>query len=213
MSPVGQMRLLKLSKNVKKKALFVASALWVSLFPCIADAAQPYLEIKPGFFLFGDSTLRDIYNTGGATIQGEAGVFLNKHVALALNGQYLSKSGRALHSNQKTSITIPTLSLWLKGFLPVNRYFHPYVGVGPRVFFFSNTNHSPYVDHKNTATQWGGGVTIGSFIFVWKKHLYIDPFLDYGFTSKVSGKKGTSSTTHTVSLNGLTAGIGCGYKF
>jgi outer membrane protein W len=197
----------------KKDFLLIASFGLFLLLPMGCFCLEPYVELKPGYFFFNNSTLSHIFHNGGETTQLEAGVFFNKYHALALNGQYLHKSGTALHSYDKTNITISTLTLFLKGFIPASKNFQPYGGIGPRVFFFKNKNYSPYVPQNNSKNKMGIGIVLGTYVFFKNAHFYIDPFLDYGFTNKIAGKKGNSSLSYRINISGLTVGLGFGNKF
>jgi outer membrane protein W len=187
--------------------------LFFFIIPSYLFCFQSYVEIKPGYFIFNESTLNKIFKHGGLTAQAEGGVIFCKNYAASLNFQYFSRSATAINSTRNTTVYIPTLSLFIKGFRPFKSYLKPYIGIGPRIFFFKNTNHSPYVPHRNFKSNLGFAVTIGTFFYVNKNQIFIDPFLDYGYAKSSKGKKGNSSKQYDANLGGLTIGLGLGYKF
>jgi len=174
---------------------------------------QSYLEIKPGYFLFSDNTLKKIFHHGGATAQLEGGIIFYNNYAASLNFQYFSKSRTALNSIYTTTVYIPTFSLFIKYFFTIKDNIRPYIGIGPRLFLFYNKNQSPYVPHKNVKTSLGIATTIGTFLYVKNSKFIIDPFLDYGYARSSKGKKGNTSKQYHIKLGGLTVGLGLGYKF
>lgn len=173
----------------------------------------PYLEFLAGYFRPDNSILRSIYHSGGPSLQGEAGLFINKYFALAFNAQCFFRNGTALNSDSTTQITIWSLAVLGKVFWPVNKYFKPYVGTGPRLAFFKTRDSSPYVQHIVTKNKLGASFVAGGQIYFNGGHFFLDPFIEYYWAPKLHFGRNKSSLRYDTQINGITAGLGAGYKF
>jgi len=173
------------------------------------------VEFKMGYFIFGDSTMRKIYDKGGLDIQ-LSGSFLLKNwfkrynLELYSSVEYFERSGRSIGGDQKTSIWALPFSLGLKPVFAMNSKTQYYFALGPRYFYLHQHNHSDYVSKNKGHDGLGVFVNTG-FNFNPHRRVIIDLFGEYSFmqlrihSSKenVYGKKRQ--------VGGFTFGGGVGY--
>lgn len=175
--------------------------------------AQPLVEVKAGYFFFGDAKMRKIFDQGGIDVQ-ISGAYPVYRQLLSVYGsmEYLRKSGHSLGDHQKTRIWEWPLSLGLRVEPPIAECMKWYLTLGPRYFIVRSHNYSSYVPshmHKNGF----GFFTNTGFLFNIAKHVTVDLFgeYSYGRFHFHSSKHGT--TGETAQVGGFTFGGGLGYSF
>lgn len=175
-----------------------------------------YLAFKPGYLYLMDSRARKIYDNGGFAFRAEADYrAYSDYLLIWFDGSYFTKNGHSLgYKPTDTNLQIGSMTLGLKGIYFWN-YCALYGGAGPRLFFISVENDSPYVKQHQKKVGIGGGFTAGLLIFPWDRSLgYFDLFADYSLKSAHFSDDGKSSIVrHDVSFSGLTAGLGVGVRF
>lgn len=184
--------------------------------PTVDHLDRWYLAFKPGYFYLMDSRGRKIYDNGGFAFRAEADYRVySDYFLIWFDGSYFTKNGHSLgYKPTDTNLQIGSITLGLKGICFWN-YCALYGGAGPRLFFISVENDSPYVKQHQKKTGIGGGFTAGLLIFPWDRSLgYFDLFLDYSLKTAHFSNDGKSSIVrHDVSFSGLTAGLGLGVRF
>lgn len=176
------------------------------------DEINLLLEAKVGYFLFGDSKMRDVYNTGTFDVQlalsGKVWSILHVYGAV----EYIEKKGSSLNDNQATKIQIIPLSLGLKPTFQIVDGLDGYLNIGPRYFFVHQDNTSNYVNENVDVNGLGGFVGAGFYIHL-NKRLILDAFAEYSYFERKYNKPDTNVTAHTVNLGGAAFGGGLGYSF
>jgi hypothetical protein len=158
-----------------------------------ALAATPaQIELKLGYFRFGDSHLRKVYHQDALdtqlTVTGPLWKWLNLYAGI----NYISREGRTRPKHHYTKITIIPLSLGLRGIVNVAHDVDYYLTLGPRYFSVQQTHHS-------TRNTFGGFINTG-FLLHFRENLFIDFFSEY-------------SQSISPQVGGLTIGGGLGYQF
>lgn len=171
-----------------------------------------YFAVKPGYFYPTDEVVRKIFHHGGFSMRGEIDWEMWKTLALWLDGGCFWKSGHAIGGSEKNSMQVGSATVGLKGFW----FPHPragfYAGLGPRLFILKVQNHSSFVKKHETKVGLGGGFTAGFLVFHPQDHLFLDLFLDYSVKEIEGHPNGIASKVHDINLDGLTAGVGIGWR-
>lgn len=174
-----------------------------------------YFEVKPGYYYFTDSSMRQFFNNGGFTIRGEAGYRLWGPFTLWFDGGYFHKDGHALGGYETTKLTLATLSIGLKAIWYPHDRIAFYLGAGPRLFLMMLDNDSPFVRSNDNEIGLGGAFNGGFFVFPipsWK-NVFLDLFADYSLKTMKVDPDEISSDDYDVNVSGLSFGIGLGVRF
>jgi hypothetical protein len=182
--------------------------------PCEPDPRW-YFELKPGYFYFQDSLMRQFYGSGGFTIRGETGYKMWGPFYVWLDGGYFQKEGESLGVSAVTKIKIATITLGLKTIFYLHDRFAFYAGGGPRVFMMMLHNSSPYVRGDDNEISVGVGVDAGFWIFPFpfSRNLFIDLFADYSLKKLEVEPDEISSHDFNVDISGLSFGAALGIRF
>ena len=156
------------------------------------SATRPQIELKLGYFRFGDHHLRKVYRQDALDTQLTASIPLWKWLNLYTGISYISREGRTRPKHHHTKITILPLSLGLRAIVRVAHDVDYYLALGPRYFYVHQKHHS----NHNTL---GGFINTG-FLVHFRKNLFIDFFSEYSLSSSPQ-------------VGGLTVGGGMGYQF
>lgn len=180
---------------------------------CISPCVTPWFEIKPSYFFFSASPLKNIYDDGGFEVQGSVSAPFCKYLDFYGSIGYRQAWGHALNSCEKTSLTVVPIDIGLKPIFNFCERFYYSFAIGPRFFYFYQRNHSPYVDCKIHS----GGV--GLFVNTGFNVLLADCLL-LGIFGEYSDekKKNCPQAPHVysngrVQMGGFAFGISLGYAF
>jgi hypothetical protein len=207
------------SMKLKDMSMYKKSMLISALF-CIATQyasevtpLRPWLELKPSYFFFYDSPMKNIYKKGGLEMQLSASVpvynFLDVYGSIGCR----HVSGHALHTGEKTSLTLMPIDIGLKPVFQCAEKFYYFFAVGPRFFYFQQNNNSPYVDCK---IKTGG---VGLFLNTGFNIPFSDCFLfglfgEYSYEKKkVHPKKLHVFSNGALQVGGFAFGVSFGYVF
>lgn len=161
------------------------SLLCTLLFACTQYASDltPWLEIKPSYFFFCTSPMKDIYSKGGFEIQGSASVPVCDYIDVYGSIGYRKVFGNALSTCEKTNLTIIPVDLGLKPVFNFCERFYYFFAVGPRYFHFHQRNHSPYVNCTVKSSGFGLFANTG-FNVLLADHLLLGIFGEYSYENK-----------------------------
>lgn len=184
------------------------------ILPHLIFADAWYFAFKPGYFYPSDKDWRKVFDNGGFIASGEIDYRFVGPFAIWFEGGYYSASGTAIHGNELTNVELGNVTLGLKIIGDLNQTLSVYVGGAPRLFFLRIKNHSPYVKSETSTNKVGQAYTAGILIFPRRtKHLYFDLFAEYGIKKIHVQPNSKSSFTYDTRVDGLTAGLGIGYKY
>lgn len=175
------------------------------------------IEFKMGYFIFGDSTMRKIYDKGGIDIQ-LSGSFLLKNwskrynLELYSSLEYFERSGRSLRGKERTSIWALPISLGLKPIFAINPKIQHYFTVGPRYFYLHQHNSSDFVSKNKGHDGLGVFVNTG-FNFNPHRRVIIDFFGEYSFMQLHIHSSKENVYEKKQQVGGFTFGGGVGYHF
>ncbi len=174
------------------------------------------LELKGGFFLPEDSTLREIYSPGGSDVQLSFSFPLFKKNFFQMKGytslEFIYMEGESLNTKEKTTLMQIPYSLGVKPTFSMGSYSTYYLTLGPKYFYILQRNDSSFVDKKNGTHVFGGFINTGLNIFLYPS-LFLDIFAEYSY-----GKGDFSSSLENVfakkiNIGGFTFGLGLGWSF
>jgi hypothetical protein len=185
----------------------------LSLSACIAlQANPPQLELKLGYFYFGDHKFRKIYHQDALDTQICGSVSLWTWFRLYGAVEYISRDGRSINGHNRTEIMFLPVSLGGQAMFNISDDVTYYATVGPRYFYIHQENHFHGIDHSVNGSALGGFANTGIQL------RFADNFLldffgeySYGRTHFTSHKQNVSG--HTRQVGGITVGGGIGYQF
>jgi opacity protein-like surface antigen len=174
----------------------------ILLFATVAGFARAgslTIEARGSYFIPTDQIFGEIYGNG-MIWGGELTFGISDRISLWAGGDYFSKVGKLVFTEEETKVRIAPLTAGAKYFLPLGR-FMPYVGSGLGYFQYKETNSI-------------GSVEKGAIGFIVRAGLVFklgDPFfLD------VQGMWSTCSVRPLdvqANLGGFSAGVGFGLEF
>lgn len=194
---------------IKKLSVFAIACIASSLNGHIESA---WLEIKPGYFFFANSTLRKIYH-GGFEIQGSVTYPLCGMMAWYSSIGYIHAKGKSLGDNQKTSISQVPLDLGFRAIVDVSECTKAYLTAGPRFFYFHQRNDSTLVDRNIRTNGFGFFINGGCNVTSTNGYLF-GIFGEYAFEQKsfkptMPNVQGRSD----LHIGGFTFGASIGLEF
>jgi hypothetical protein len=170
------------------------------------------LEFKAGYFFFGDSKMREIYDQGGLDLQLCASVPVWRWLQVYASVEYLEKHGRSLKGHEKTRIWEIPLSLGLEAVARFCNSFQYYFTIGPRYFFVHQHTRSHFVDKSLSQNGLGGFVNTG-FRYFPNKHFFVDVFGEYSYCRLHFHPHKEHVYGESAQVGGFTFGGGIGYAF
>ncbi len=180
---------------------------------CCSREVMPILEVKAGYFFFANHTMRKIYDDGGLDVQLSGSCPVLDGLNLYGSVEYLSKHGRSLSGDQRTSVWMLPVSLGIKPIFFISPRIQYYFAIGPRYFYFHQHNHSSYVPTNASRNGIGGFVNTG-FNFLSRKNLLIDVFGEYSYEkTHFHSYDKTHVEGEKVQVGGFVFGGGLGYAF
>jgi len=181
--------------------------------PQHAFNCRPWLEIKPSYFFFATSPMRQIYNHGGFEVQGSVSVPVCKYLDLYGSVGYRKTRGHALNTCEKTSLNVIAVDIGLKPIFKFCERFYYFFAIGPRYFHFHQHNDSPYVDCKINGNGIGLFVNTG-FDVLLADHFLLGIFGEYSYEKKkICPKKPNVFSNGGVQIGGFAFGVSLGYAF
>lgn len=193
------------------KQMTILFALFSTLTQCTSDLK--WLEIKPSYFFFAASSMKDIYNNGGFELQGSVSVPVYDYLDFygSIGGR--KAWGRALNSCEKTSLTVVPFDIGLKPVFNFCERFYYFFAIGPRFFYFHQRNHSPYVDCKINGRGVGLFVNSGFNVLLADRFL-LGIFGEYSYEKKsICPCKPRVYSNGSTQLGGFAFGVSLGYDF
>jgi hypothetical protein len=186
---------------------------------CCEPDPRWYFTLKPGYYYFTDSTMREFFDNGGFTLRGEAGCRFWGPLAVWMDGSYFHKDGTAIGGTEDISILLGTLTLGLKTIFYFNKAVAFYAGAGPRLFLMILKNDSPFIRSEDNQMCIGGGFNAGFWFFPfanfrnYSRNLYLDLFADYSLGTMRTEEDEFSTEDFDVNVSGITGGLGLGIRF
>lgn len=194
-----------------KKIVLFSALLYT--FTQYASDLTPWLEIKPTYFLFSGSSMKDIYNKGGFGIQGCASIPLWDFLDFYGSVGYRHAKGHALNTGEKTSITVVPIDIGLKPILKFYERFYYFFAIGPRCFYFHQHNDSSYVDSKIKNSGIGFFVNTGVNV-LFRDGLLVGIFGEYSYENKkIHQSMPNVFSNGSSQISGFAFGISLGYAF
>jgi hypothetical protein len=190
---------------MKKILLFLLTTVALQAIP-------PQIEVKLGYFYFGDHKFRKIYHQDALDTQISASGAVWKWVRLYGSLEYISRDGRSINGHNRTQIMILPVSLGAQAMINVSDDVEYYATLGPRYFFIHQENHFHGVDHSVNGHTLGGFANTGLQVH-FGPNFFIDIFGEYSYarTHFTSHKQRVSG--HSRQVGGITIGGGLGYQF
>jgi len=173
----------------------------------------PWLEIKPSYFFFTASPLKDIYHRGGFEVQGSVSAPVCNHLDLYGSIGYRKASGYALNTCEKTTISVMPIDFGIKPVFNVCERLYYFFAVGPRYFYLHQRNCSPYVDCIVKGSGIGLFVNTG-FNVLLAEHFLLGIFGEYSYEKKtICPSRPNVYSNGSVQLGGFAFGVSFGYAF
>lgn len=172
-----------------------------------------WLEIKPSYFFFVSSGMKDIYDRGGFEIQGSVSIPYCTYFDLYGSIGYRKVWGHALNTCETTSLAVIPIDIGVKPIFNVRENIYYFFAVGPRYFHLHQRNKSPYVDCNVKS----GGV--GFFVNTGFNALLADCFLlglfgEYSYEKKkICPKRPNVYSNGPMQIGGFAFGVSLGYSF
>jgi hypothetical protein len=202
----------KEDKRMNKNFALPLLALLYTGMQCATDSVN-WFEIKPSYFFFTSSPLKDIYNKGGFEIQGSVSVPVWYCFDIYGSIGYRETWGHALNTCEKTSLTVIPIDIGIKPLFKLNECTHGYFAFGPRYFHLHQHNRSPYVDGVINGNGIGFFVNAGFNALV-RDCLLLGIFGEYSYEKKkICPKLSRVYSNGKVQLGGLAFGVSIGRAF
>lgn len=174
----------------------------IMLFAAVAGLARTEgltIQARGLYFHPSDQVFRDIYGNG-ISWGGELGFKLTKRIGVWAGGDYFSKVGKLVITEEETKVRIAPLTAGAKYYLAVGK-FRPYAGAGLGYFHYKETNSIAIVEKNDI-----GFLVRAGFVFK----------LGAAFFMDIQGTWSTCSVQPLevkANLGGLSAGVGLGLEF
>lgn len=170
-------------------------------------------EIKPSYFFFSASPMKNIYNHGGFEIQGSASMPLCCYVDVYGSVGYRKVSGHALNTCEKTSLTVVPVDVGLKPIFNVCESGSCFFAIGPRYFHVHQHNTSAYVPCNLRGNGIGFFVNAG-FNGQLTDCLLFGMFGEYSYEKKkICPNMLNVFSNGSVRIGGFAFGVSFGYLF
>lgn len=175
--------------------------------------AKPLLEIKPSYFFFSSSPMNTVYDHGGFQVQVSTSVPVGDSFDLYGSFGFRKASGDGLNSDVPTSLTVIPIDIGIKPVFTISESCSYFFVVGPRIFYLSQDNSSPYVNNIID----GGGIGLFAntgFDILFADNFVIGFFGEYSYESKsISPKVANVFSNGTIQIGGFAFGVSLGYAF
>lgn len=193
---------------VKKILVLFAS---LNLFSNLLTA-DPYIDLRAGYFRFLDSTLNDMYNKGGIDVQlcGAYPVYEQLQVYGAV--EYFHRSGHPLDSDASTHVNGIPFSAGLQWMHDFYQSAKVYLSIGPRLSLLYFNDNTTYETPTFSTTNFGGFGNLGFLVDI-GANFCIDIFGEYSYLTANFPKKVVSDHDSKPQVGGYCLGGGIAYKF
>jgi hypothetical protein len=175
-------------------------------------ATPPQLEVKLGYFYFGDHKFRKIYHQHALdtqlTASGPAWNWLRVYGGI----NYISREGKSIGGHHRTEIMFLPVSLGVQALFEIARDVNFYLTLGPRYFYVHQENHYPGISRSVNCNSVGGFGNTGFQVSL-DSHFLFDFFAEYSYSRVGFKSKRQHVSSHTRQVGGLTIGGGIGYQF
>ena len=174
----------------------------IVLFTAVAGffrAESLTIQVRGSYFRPTDQFFRDIYGNG-TSWGGELGFRFTERIGVWAGGDYFSKVGKLIFTEEETKVRIAPLTAGAKYYLSLGKLM-PYVGAGLGYFQYKETNSIGTVEKGDI-----GFLVRAGFIFK----------LGAAFFMEIQGAWSTCSVQPLevkANLGGFSAGIGLGLEF
>lgn len=173
---------------------------------------HPTLEAKAGYFFFGNSTLRKVYNHGGLDLQLSSAYLFKKYLQVYGSLEFMQKNGRSLNSQQKSWFWAVPVSVGLRPIFTIASFAQFYFTAGPRYVYAHIHNKSSFVDKNLSYNAIGGFGNVG-FNFFPLRHMVLDCFAEYSYVPAHFHPSKDNVFGRSKQIGGYTFGAGVGYVF
>jgi hypothetical protein len=182
--------------------------------PCQPCEVYPGIEVKAGYFFFGSSTMRDVYDEGGIDVQLSGSYSLWKWLGIYSSVEYFQRSGHTLNAGAPTQIQGVPISLGLKPVFSPCDWLQYYFAIGPRyVFVWSHFDSSELEKHLDQ-NGFGGFVNTGFNFYPFDtSDFFIDLFAEYSYVKLDFHPHKENVYGEAAQVGGFTFGGGLGYAF
>jgi opacity protein-like surface antigen len=174
----------------------------IMLFAAVAGlirAESLTIQARGSYFKPTDQVFRDIYGNG-MSWGAELGFKLTERVGFWAGGDYFSKVGKLIFTEEETKVRIAPLTAGAKYYLALGKLM-PYVGAGLGYFQVKETNSIGTVEKGDV-----GFVVRAGFVFKLGAPFFVD----------IQGTWSTCSVQPLevkANLGGFSAGVGLGLEF
>lgn len=178
-----------------------------------ASDLKPWFEIKPSYFFFTSSAMKNIYQHGGFEIQGSGSFPIGKYFDFYGSVGCRRANGHALNTGEKTNLTVVPIDVGLKSVFNFNERAYYFFAMGPRFFYLKQHNYSSYVDQHVKNFKTGLFINTG-FNWLFKTGLVLGIFGEYSYEKSTSYPSVTNVfSPGSVQLGGLAFGFSLGGIF
>lgn len=178
-----------------------------------AQCEPSWIELKPSYFFFTQSPMKDVYDKGGFQIQACASSPICYSLDLYGSIGFRKAWGHALNSCEETSLTVIPVDIGLKPVFSFCECYNYYFAFGPRYFYVHQHNCSPYVDSIINKSGIGFFVNTG-FNVLYRDCFLIGLFAEYSYEKKkVCPQRPRVYSNGSVQIGGVAVGISVGYEY
>jgi len=171
-----------------------------------------FLEARASYFRPESKRLREIYHQCWADYQLLLGYEPGCKINLIGTVNLMQESGKTIGGRNHTTILVIPLGLEVRYRYWSSSHWDLYAGIGPRYYFLKVHDHSPDMRRHISRQGWGGVAETGA---LWTPHhsFFLDLFLAYSYQKMGPPSLGDKIEGLSVTLGGLEAGGGIGWRF
>lgn len=170
-----------------------------------------FVEFKPAYFHYQDSTARSIFGHGGYMSIFGFDVKVYKYFHAWTDVGFLFDSGKVTSVNSKEKLTLIPVSLGLKYLYTIKNKVSLYAKIGPNWTYVSTKTDYPYVQSRVSKNNFGALFGVGSLISLCH-NFSLDLFFDYIYNKK-SFTDSNCNLIMKCYFGGFAVGAGLGYSF
>lgn len=172
-----------------------------------------WFEIKPSYFFFSNSPMKNIYDKGGFEIQASGSGPVYSCLDLYGSVGYRKVWGHSLGLCEKTSLTVVPFDIGIKPVFNFCDHYYYFFAIGPRFFYFHQHNYSPYVDCSIKSGNVGLFFNTG-FNVALNDCFLLGIFGEYSYEKKtICPRMENVYSNGPTQIGGFAFGISLGYAF
>jgi hypothetical protein len=176
------------------------------------QSSFPSIEGKVGYFFFTDSTISEVYSSGGIDVQLAGSYPIWKFVSIYGAVEFFEKNGHSSSYNDRTWVYGIPLSLGVKADFDLKANTNVYAAFGPRYSFIQSRANSSFVPYE--ANSGGIGLfALGGLYFTIQPHYLLNLFGEYSYIPVYFKTVPTNVYGAQVDAGGFTFGGGLSYSF